>query len=132
MWLFLTQYVKNNFFFFLLFGAIMWLFGVDRTFSQHFCNKMGQKKKKFGFFFWLFRENFDFLGLGWLFFTFFLLFVFGFLGLSFWAAQYVKHVKIASSRPWTSPQNLTLNLMAQGTGVVAFFLPYSQMQLLDH
>ena len=60
MWLFLTQYVKNKKKFFLLFwlfGAIMWLFGVDRTFSQHFCNKMGQKKKKKN------RIFFDFLGL---------------------------------------------------------------------
>ena len=70
--MFFTQYVKKwkkiFFLLFWLFGAKIWLFGVDRTFYQHFCNKMDPKKKKKNrIFFWLFRENFDFLGLRWLF-----------------------------------------------------------------
>ena len=54
--IFVTKWTKKKkknldffFDFFWLFGAKIWLFGVDRTFSQHFCNKMDQKKKIFFF-----------------------------------------------------------------------------------
>ena len=69
------------FWLFWLFRVKIWLFRGNRTFYQHFCNKMDPKKKKFFFliFFWLFRENFDFLERVWLFLTFFY-----FLCLAFW------------------------------------------------
>ena len=51
----ICEKIKKKFFLlFWLFGAKIWLFGVDRTFYQHFCNQMGLKKKKFFYFFWLF------------------------------------------------------------------------------
>ena len=67
MWLFLTQYTKNEdiFFTFFTFVGLMWLFGGDGTFSHTIHNKMDQKKQNKicgGFFYF-----FDFLGLMWLF-----------------------------------------------------------------
>ena len=64
--------IKKKFFLlFGLFGVIMWLFGVNRTFYQHFCNQMGLNFFFFYFFllfwlfFWLFRVEVTFLELRW-------------------------------------------------------------------
>ena len=67
----ICEKIKKKFFFtffdffwlFWLFRVKIWLFRGNRTFYQHFCNKMDQKKKKkkIGFFFTFF-DFFDFLG----------------------------------------------------------------------
>ena len=133
--MFFTQYAKKYFFFFFFtffdffdfFDFLEWKYdflGLMEHFINIFVTKW-IKKKKNRIFFWLFRENFDFLGLRWLFFYFFLLFGFDFLGLTFWVPQYVKHVKIVSSGPGTTHPGTTQNHMAQGTYLVTPFLYYS-------
>ena len=60
---------------------------------------MDPKKKNFFLDFFFDFLGGDFLEMGVTFFDFFLLFVFSILGLTFWAAQYVKHVKIVGYGP---------------------------------